>query len=145
LFVCPIAKVVWGIVSIFFGQADRPSSYEQFWPWIKKVLPGGDHVFMLGLAAICWAIWKGRNRTCFEKKKPIRDPCDIIVSSCSFMMYWAGLYSEETQVVIRSGVETMLHMTFRILGWWVKPNEALMIPGGMVDAEQSESSEDANT
>jgi hypothetical protein len=70
-------------------------------------------------AAICWVIWKARNKSCFEKKL-IKDPSDIIVSACSFMMYfmmyWAGLYSEETQVVIRSGVETMLSTAFRILG-----------------------------
>jgi hypothetical protein len=61
------------------------------------------------------------------------------------MMYWAGLYYEETQVVIRSSVETMLRMAFRILGRRARPNEALMITRRTVDAEQSESSEDANT
>jgi hypothetical protein len=66
-------------------------------------------------AAICWMIWKARNKSCFEKKL-IKDPSDIIESACSFMMYWAGLYSDETQVVIRSGVETMLSTAFRILG-----------------------------
>jgi hypothetical protein len=40
--------------------------------WIKKALPAGDQVVMLGLAAICWSIWKVRNKTCFDKK-PIRD------------------------------------------------------------------------
>jgi hypothetical protein len=39
---CPIAKVIWGIVAICFGQNDRSSSYEQFSSWIKKALPGGD-------------------------------------------------------------------------------------------------------
>jgi hypothetical protein len=64
---CPVAKVIWGIVAICFGQHDRPSSYEQYWLWVKKAIPGGDPVFMLGLAAICWAIWKARNKTCFEE------------------------------------------------------------------------------
>jgi hypothetical protein len=52
MFTCPIAKVIWG-VAICFGHCDRLSSYEQFWLWIKKALPGGDQVVMLGLAAIC--------------------------------------------------------------------------------------------
>jgi hypothetical protein len=38
----PIAKVIWGIVAICFGQNDRSSSYEQFSSWIKKALLGGD-------------------------------------------------------------------------------------------------------
>jgi hypothetical protein len=32
------------------------------------------------------------------------------------MRYWSGLYSEETWVVIRFGVETMMRTVFRILG-----------------------------
>jgi hypothetical protein len=44
LFSCPIAKVVWGVVVLCFGQRVRPSSYEEFWPWIllhHKMLHGG--------------------------------------------------------------------------------------------------------
>jgi hypothetical protein len=48
-------------------------------------------------------------------------------------------------VVIRSGVETMIHTAFRILGRRARPNEPLMIAGGTVAAEQSESSEDDNS
>jgi hypothetical protein len=71
---------------------------------------------MLGLALICWAIWKARNKRCFDKKKPIKDPSEIFFSACAFMRYWSGLYSEETWVVIRFGVETMMRTVFRILG-----------------------------
>jgi hypothetical protein len=96
----------------------------------KKALPGGHQVVMLGLAAICWSICKARNKTCFNKK-PIRDPCDIISSACSFMFYWAGLYSEEKQAVIRSGVEMMMCTTYRILGGGsARPNAMLRIASG---------------
>jgi hypothetical protein len=66
-FSCPMAKVVWGVVAICFQQKDRPRNYEQFWNWIKKALPGGEEVSMLGLAAI----WKARNKACFEKKNKL--------------------------------------------------------------------------
>jgi hypothetical protein len=39
----------------------------------------------------------------------------------------------------------MIHTAFRILGRRARPNEALMIAGGTVAAEQSESSEDDNS
>jgi hypothetical protein len=77
MFTCPVAKVIWGFIDLCFNQNDQPSSYEQFWPWVSKALPGGDHVYMFGLATICWAIWKARNRLCFEKKT-VKDPTDII-------------------------------------------------------------------
>jgi hypothetical protein len=56
LFARPVAKVIWGMIPFCFDQHDRPSSYEQFWPWVKYALSGGEHVFMLGLASICWVI-----------------------------------------------------------------------------------------
>jgi hypothetical protein len=53
LFSCPVAKVVWGVMAICFGQKIRPSSYEEFWPWIRKALGGGEKMHMLGLSAMC--------------------------------------------------------------------------------------------
>jgi hypothetical protein len=68
LFECPIAKVIWGVIALCFHQNDRSSNYNQFWTWIEKALPGGHAVYMLGLAAVYWAIWKARNNVCFKKK-----------------------------------------------------------------------------
>jgi hypothetical protein len=67
-FLCPIAKVIWGLVALCFGIKTRRTNYNQFWLWNKKALPGGGQVYMLGIAAICWTLWKARNKTCFEKK-----------------------------------------------------------------------------
>jgi hypothetical protein len=55
----------------------RLETYDQYWVWIKSALPGDEQVYMLGVAAICWAIWKARNKTCFEKKR-IKNPAEII-------------------------------------------------------------------
>jgi hypothetical protein len=43
-FSCPIAKVVWGVVAKCFQQSTRPLCYEQYWQWIKRALPGGEHI-----------------------------------------------------------------------------------------------------
>jgi hypothetical protein len=34
-----VAKVIWGIIAIYFHQNTRPSDYEQFWVWIEQALP----------------------------------------------------------------------------------------------------------
>jgi hypothetical protein len=67
-FECPVAKVIWGTVAICLAQDNRPNSYRQFWQWIPKALPSGEKFHMFGVSAICWAIWKCRNKVCFEKK-----------------------------------------------------------------------------
>jgi hypothetical protein len=89
-----LQKLCGGVVALSFQQRDRPTSYEQYDNWIRKALPGGDAVYMLGLAAICWAIWKARNRACFEKKL-IRNHNEVIFSAYLFMHFWVGLFKGE--------------------------------------------------
>jgi hypothetical protein len=114
-FECPVSKVTWGVIATCFSQNNRPLSYDQFWAWISKALPGGESFYMFGLAAICWATWKSRNRACFEKKL-IKNPCEIFFSACAFMHYWAGLYPEKAQKVISAGVDVMMQMALKLLG-----------------------------
>jgi hypothetical protein len=45
---------------------------------------GGDAMYMLGSAAVCWATWKIRNKICFEKIH-IKDPGEIFFSAVAFM------------------------------------------------------------
>jgi hypothetical protein len=46
-FGCPIAKVVWGVIAICFGQKTRPSTYDQLWEWIPKALSEGTCITCL--------------------------------------------------------------------------------------------------
>jgi hypothetical protein len=48
------------------------------------------NVQIAGVAAICWTIWKLRNRACFEGKL-IQTPVELIYFAVVFMKYWAGL------------------------------------------------------
>ena len=67
-FLCPVAKVVWDIVGQCLNATTIPQNIQQYKEWIKESLPGGDLVYTFGFAAICWALWKCRNRACFDKK-----------------------------------------------------------------------------
>jgi hypothetical protein len=86
-----------------------------FWRWIYGALPGGEKYYMLGLFAICWAIWKCQNSICFEKKV-IKNPNVILFSVCSFMRHWAGLHSDEEQEMVKSGVDLLVKTAVKILG-----------------------------
>ena len=52
---------------------------------------------MVGLSAVCWALWKSRNSVCFGKKKQIRSPTEVICLASSFATYWAGLQKQGIQ------------------------------------------------
>jgi hypothetical protein len=45
-----------------------------------------------------------------------KNPDEILYTTCAFMHYWAGLYSEDTWKVIKEGVELMLQTTVKLLG-----------------------------
>jgi hypothetical protein len=125
-FECPIAKVVWWVIAAYFGQVCRPRSYAQYWVWIPNALPGGDKMYMVGLAAICWVIWKGQNRVCFEKKH-LRSPSELVYSTCAFLRYWAGLQAEESQKLIVSRVDLMMRTAMKLLGKKSVPSNQLTI------------------
>lgn len=52
------------------------------------------NLIVVGVAAIIWAIWKTRNKACFDKKLP-NDPTDVIFSVCHWMDSWAILQKAE--------------------------------------------------
>jgi hypothetical protein len=59
-------------------------------------LPVGDVMYMFGLATVCWATWKTRNKICFDKIL-LRNVGEILFYAIALMRYWAGLHPEETQ------------------------------------------------
>jgi len=60
-FGCAMARYCWSLVSIVIGADCRPSSFSQIWVWAAKYMPHHKKIFMVSLAAICWALWRTRN------------------------------------------------------------------------------------
>jgi len=83
-FQCPVAKCVWALVGQCIGATDIPRNNTQYKLWIDKWLPDGQKIHHFGFAAICWAIWKCRNKAVFDAKR-IRHPAKILLHSCAFM------------------------------------------------------------
>lgn len=96
------AKYLWGVVSLTIGARSRPGFFAQYFWWISQLLPISRNLQTVGVAEICWVIWKLRIHACFEKKL-IRSPAEIVCYSCAFMMYWAGLQSENDQTNLLAG------------------------------------------
>ena len=113
-FLCPMARCVWGMVGSCFGADNTPTNIGQYRLWVMNWLLDGQNVHHFGLAAVCWAIWKQRNKAVFENKLP-RHPSEILVHACSFMMYWAGLYNSEFQGRVLEVVKTLLACAHRVL------------------------------
>jgi hypothetical protein len=68
----------------------------------------------MGTTAICWAIWKARNKACFDKKI-IKNPMEIICHARALMKFLARLYPELDREALEEGVNVMLKVSLDIL------------------------------
>lgn len=93
-FDCIAAKYVWGVVSLVIGARSRPRCFTQCVWWMPRQLIVNRIVQIVDLVVICWAIWKMRNKVCFQKKS-IQSIAEIICYACSFLKYWTGLKSDD--------------------------------------------------
>jgi hypothetical protein len=88
-FQCPTAKVIWSVIAVCFGANNIPTNLTQCWNWCEKWLPFGKKYHPWEIVAFCWAIWKSRNKACFEGKK-IKSPIEIFCHACALMNFWTG-------------------------------------------------------
>jgi hypothetical protein len=74
---------------------------------VDRYLHNYKKIHFVGLSAICWAVWKIRNATHFEKNS-VRSPTEIICLASSFIVYWADLQKEEgVKQALEAGAEAM--------------------------------------
>jgi len=88
-FTCPIVKVIWAVIARVVWANNIPTSLAQYWNWCDRWLPAGERYHMWGVSAICWAIWKGRNKACFDGVV-IKNPIEILCHAGALMRFWTG-------------------------------------------------------
>lgn len=109
-----MARVIWSIVAKCFGANNIPSNLQQCWCWCEVWLHFGKKFHPWGIGAICWAIWKSRNKACFEKKI-LKSPLEIICHASALMIFWAGLYAEMDRDQLIEGANLMLKVAKEVL------------------------------
>ena len=114
LFTCPVAKIIWATVATCIGASNIPIFFEQSWNWCERWISNGKQFHAVGTAAICWAIWKMRNRVCFDGVK-LHNPLAIVSHACALMKFWAGLQKEVDREVLIKGVDDMLEIAVKLL------------------------------
>ena len=81
---------------------------------VRQMAPYYQEGPCVGGCAICWAIWKARNRACFDKKL-IKNPTEIICHAGALMKFWAGLFAEVDREMLEEGVNAMMKIAMNIL------------------------------
>jgi hypothetical protein len=78
------------------------------------MLLGCDDLYMVGIAAICWAIWNTRNKITFDKYET-RTPCEVMFLSFALLMCWAGMQKEQGKEKLQFGASRMMEKASGLL------------------------------
>jgi hypothetical protein len=118
-FDCPVAWLIWSIVSITFDFRKPRSISDIFGAWLKGFRYKQRICVLLGVAAVCWAIWLSRNDVVFQRSKP--NSClQVIFRSAFWIRSWSILTKEEERRSLLLG-SRRLEMTaleiFSKFGW----------------------------
>jgi hypothetical protein len=65
-FDCPMAKLVWGCVAFAFGINKPINVQHLFGPWLRSFSKEQRNLVLIGMTALCWAIWISRNDLVFN-------------------------------------------------------------------------------
>ncbi len=89
--------------------------------WIQTCDKITKQLMLVGVAAVILAIWKARNKACFDHILP-NSPVDILYNACSLMLDWAILQSsEERQGKLQWGVQLLKQIANEVFksqfGW----------------------------
>ena len=91
---------------------------------VRNGFPKGNNSLLLVFAAVCWSIWKMRNKICFEGKK-FHNPIEIVFHACALTKFWAGLQKEVDKETLIKGVDTSSRLRCSCCPRSVKPSVRL--------------------
>ena len=96
-------------MGLSLGTSDCPKNLWQAITWFYSFLPGGKKIYMIGLAAVCWAIWIVRNKVTFDEHI-VRSPSEVLFTMCSFLLYWLGLQVGNDRDALVGGTRKLMKM-----------------------------------
>jgi hypothetical protein len=114
---------------------NRPTSFSQFFWWFPQFFPASRNVQIAGVAAICWAIWKLRNKACFEGKL-IHSPVELICYATVFIKYWAGLHNPADRDLLIGGAKALTREATNLMPR--HPSTRQMLQGGRNNDDEGE-------
>lgn len=93
-FDCPTARIIWNIVICALNIKPILNKTQLFGTWLTSFDKNMRNMMMVGAAAVIWAIWKTRNKACFDNILP-KDPIEVVYLVGNLIKSWAILQKLE--------------------------------------------------
>ena len=91
---CPFAKMIWRIIFYATNLSQPRSIGHMFGTWLHNQHKRIRGSIWVGVAAMCWAIWRCRNDVIFNKIK-CNSFMQVIFSGAFWLHFWAPLQHDE--------------------------------------------------
>jgi hypothetical protein len=118
-FDCPMARLVWGCVVVAFG-INKPTSVQHlFGPWLRSFSKKQRNLVVIGVAALCWAIWISRNDLVFNKSQYV-STLQVVFRGVFWIRSWAILSKDDGRNSLKAGgllLESVALAFFHGSGW----------------------------
>ncbi len=124
-FDCSVAKLVWNAMLCALNITSASDINHLLGSWLSNFDKHSKQLVMVGVAAVLWAIWKLRNKACFDKKIWPNDPIELIYLTCRFIENWAILQkSEARQRILMLGAKLARQVAGEVFssrfGWRIR-------------------------
>ena len=114
-----MAQFVWNAVFLAFGVKPPINVADLFGSWLRRFPQKLRKQFLIGVAALCWAIWLSRNDVVFNQKQP-NSYLQVIFRGTHWARSWSQLAKEEEKVHMKSNcrvIEGLVMELFAKKGW----------------------------
>jgi hypothetical protein len=118
-FDCPLARLVWGCVAVAFGINGPTCVQHLFGPWLRSFSKKQRSLVVIGVAALCWAIWISRNELVFNKSQYV-SILQVIFRGVFWIRSWAILSNDNGRNIVKAGgllLESVALAFFHGSGW----------------------------
>ena len=113
-----MAQFVWNAVFLAFGVKPPINVADLFGSWLRRFPQKLRKQFLMGVAALCWAIWLSRNDAVFNRKLP-NSYLQVIFRGTHWRL-WSQLSKEEEKDYIKrncQSIEGLMLELFARGGW----------------------------
>ena len=90
---CHYARMVWRMVYLATGLTQPRSIRHMFGSWLSNQNNKSRNLIWVGVAALCWAIWRTRNDIIFHRIK-YNSILQVIIRGTYWLRFWAQLHCE---------------------------------------------------
>jgi hypothetical protein len=114
-----MARLIWGIFCFTFGITKPVDVEHLLGPWLRSFSNKQKNHVLIGLAALCWALWISMNDLVFHKSQ-YKSILQVMFRGKFWIRNWSILSKEDGRFILKEGcrlLETVALEVFGKSGW----------------------------